>query len=148
MPIPAPPDPIDTKALFASRGLRCTPQRQHIYEALRVVRSHPTAEELHNLVQRGNPGTSLATVYNTLESLCRVGLVRKLAMPAGCTRYDADTREHLHVVTSDGRLLDAPEDIGRLILANLPAELFQVLERRLGTAVTHVKLQLFADARE
>src|SRR5688572_10620027 len=58
-----------TRELFAQHGLRCTRQRQTLFETLRACRCHPTAEELYRMLPCSG-GMSRATVYNTLETLC------------------------------------------------------------------------------
>ncbi|MEE8459867.1 MAG: transcriptional repressor, partial [Phycisphaerales bacterium] len=73
-----------TRQLLAGHGIRCTPQRRALYEALRGTKSHPTAEELYRIVKPATERLSRATVYNTLEMLCEVGLARKLPSSRGC----------------------------------------------------------------
>jgi Fe2+ or Zn2+ uptake regulation protein len=102
----------ELKCLFSTHGLRCTQQRRAIYEALVSTDSHPTAEELHQMIDGGG-GLSLATVYNTLEAFCQAGLCQKLAAANGSCRYDGDISDHLHVKDAQtGRIRDVPEDLG------------------------------------
>ena len=68
----------DLRELFRAHGLRCTRQRERIYEALASSTSHPTAEELHLAVRDADGGLSLATVYNTLEAFTERGLCRRV----------------------------------------------------------------------
>ncbi len=88
---------MTTRDLFARHNLRCTTQRRALYETRCEQPDHPTAEELFRLVRPHIARLSLATVYNTLEALCREGLARRLPTGNGCCRYDADTSDHLHV---------------------------------------------------
>ncbi len=138
-----------SRELFRRHGLRCTKQRQVIYSALKATTAHPTAEELLGLVRSGEPGLSLATVYNTLEALTVCGLARRLPSNSGngpC-RYDADVSQHIHITTSDGRVLDVPEDIAARLPAPLPADLSEELERRLGVRITGVHVELLGEDR-
>lgn len=132
--------------LFADVNVRCTRQRLDVYTALCATKAHPTAEQLHRMVLERSPGTSLATVYNTLELLCQAGLCRRIPTGEGCARYDADTSAHVHVLTRAGQVMDAPEDLGRAVLAALPAELIDALESRLGGQLAHLSIAL-AQAR-
>ena len=111
----------DYRDLFAAHGLRCTRQRQVVYAALAGSREHPTAEAIYESVRDGQAGAgiSLATVYNTLETLSQCGLCRKLAMPGGPTRFDAFTDEHAHVVGADGSMADLPGDLSDRIMAGV-----------------------------
>jgi Fur family peroxide stress response transcriptional regulator len=131
----------DIRAMFARRGLRCTSQRVDVYLQLAGTKCHPTAEQLHRSVQERCPGTSLATVYNTLDALCAAGLARQIPTPSGVARYDADVSSHLHVVTDSGEVVDVPPDLGREMLASLSPDLRSRLEARLGTPVRHISVQ-------
>ncbi len=134
----------DIRSLFAEKRLRCTSQRTDVYAALKGTKSHPTAEQLHRMVHERSPGTSLATVYNTLDALCSAGLARRIPTAGGVARYDADVSDHLHAVTSDGRVMDVPSDLCGEILQALPDRIRQRLETRLGTPVRHLSVQ-FSD---
>ena len=58
-----------------AHGLSVTHQRLAIFEALASSRAHPSAEQLHRLVQKRIPTLSLATVYKNLEALRATGAV-------------------------------------------------------------------------
>lgn len=135
------------RALFAAHGLRCTRQRQVVYTALAGTREHPTAEAIYEAVRegQGEPGISLATVYNTLETLTQRGLCRKLATPGGPTRFDAITDEHAHVVAPDGRMMDLPDDLSDRVMAGVrDPELIAEIEKRLGVRVGRISIHLSA----
>jgi len=135
----------DVRSEFSRRNLRCTKQRVEVYQALAACRCHPTAEQLHRMLSEGSPGTSLATVYNTLEVLCEAGLCRRIPTTAGA-RYDADLSPHFHLVTTDGRLVDVPPEVGDDLLAELPERLRERVEARLGVTIARIEVQLFAKA--
>ena len=135
-----------SRALFESHGLRCTRQREVLYEALAATKSHPTADELFQTVQAIEPGLSLATVYNTLEAFTQVGLVRRVPCPmgSGACRFDADTTDHVHVATVDGRVSDVPMDVSRQLLAAIPRDVVAELERRMNVRIDGLSVQLLA----
>lgn len=135
-----------TRDLFTRHDLRCTDQRVQIFESLAACKSHPTAEQLHRMVAERSPRISLATVYNTLDALCRAGLCRRIPSEGGA-RYDADTCDHLHIVTDDGRLIDVPDDLGGRILDSLPRDVLAELERRMGIRVSRVSVAVHAERR-
>ncbi len=139
----------DTRDLFARHGLRCTRQRDELYRALAMSKSHPTAEELYEQVKTLSPSLSLATVYNTLEAFCRVGLCIRLpnAGGVGPCRFDAETGRRVHVALDDGRILDAPDDLSERILGAISPEDLRELERRLGVDINDVQLQVLAAPR-
>lgn len=134
----------DTRSIFARHRLRCTEQRRALYEALCDTKTHPTAEELFHLARPRIDRLSRATVYNTLEAFCRAGLARRLPTN-GCCRYDADTREHLHLRFRDtAEIRDVPDDLGRRLLENLPRQALADIERTMGVSIDGVSIQLLA----
>ncbi len=138
----------DYRELFAAHGLRCTRQRQVVYAALAGTREHPTAEAIYDAVRQdsGSAGISLATVYNTLETLSNCGLCRKLATPGGPARFDALTDEHAHVVAADGSMMDLPEDLSDRVMAGVrDPELIAEIEKRLGVTVGRISIHLAAE---
>jgi len=76
---------------------RMTNQRRVILEELKKLHSHPTADELYQLVRRHLPRVSIATVYRNLEILCSEGLAQKMDIPGTQRRFDGDTNNHYHV---------------------------------------------------
>ncbi|TVQ61167.1 MAG: transcriptional repressor [Phycisphaerales bacterium] len=135
--------------IFTRHGLRCTRQRETLYAALKVTKSHPTAEELHDRVRDQDAGLSLATVYNTLDAFTAAGLIRRLpsTLGSGPCRYDADTHEHVHLTTPDGRIMDVPDDLSERFLDQLSDELVAELERRTGMRIGRVSVQLVTESR-
>lgn len=134
----------DPRKAFEQTGLRFTRQRGAVYEALSGVRTHPTAEELHELVGRSESSISLATVYNTLEALSEAGLCRRIPGSGGACRFDADVSEHVHAVLPDGTVVDLPEDAGRRLIESISDELLADLSRRAGVRLDGVGIQLIA----
>jgi Fur family peroxide stress response transcriptional regulator len=91
-------------------GLRLTPQRLAILRLLTESREHPSAQMIHQALLADYPSLSLATVYNTLETLVDLGLVNELGSigPEG-VRYDADTDPHVNLAcTRCQRVIDLP----------------------------------------
>ena len=79
-------------------GMKLTPQRLAVVRYLDGNRAHPSVDEIHRGVVREFPTISLATVYNTLEMLERLEVVRSVFLDGGRRRYDPDTRPHHHAV--------------------------------------------------
>ncbi|MBM3214843.1 transcriptional repressor [Candidatus Poribacteria bacterium] len=77
-------------------GYRVTRQRTAVYEYLISTKSHPTVEQVHDAVRERFPHISLATVYNAVDSLVDVGLVRRINRAASSARYDGDVGDHAH----------------------------------------------------
>lgn len=96
---------------------------------------HVTAEMLFRRVNREQPETSRATVYNTLRLLCRHGLVREVIVEPGKVFYDPNTTAHHHYYDAEhGELIDLPADqVGIIGLPPLPpgmvAEAVEIIVR-------------------
>jgi Fe2+ or Zn2+ uptake regulation protein len=107
----------DVGTTLAGAGFRPTRQRRAVFETLVAMKTHPTAEEVFDVVRRGLPHISLATVYKALESLVAVGLALKLGCAESSARYDGRVDAHYHArcrrcglvadVEADGELLSA-----------------------------------------
>ena len=78
-------------------GFRLSKQRKVILEELRKVKSHPTADEVYDMVRRIIPRISLGTVYRNLEFLSSKGLVLKLGAPGEQKRFDGVSEPHPHI---------------------------------------------------
>jgi Fe2+ or Zn2+ uptake regulation protein len=84
--------------LFHEQGLKVTPQRRQIFEALQDDIDHPAAEDVFQRVQDVMPDISLATVYHTLNHLVEMGEILELDLGEGKSRYDLSTEDHHHLV--------------------------------------------------
>ncbi|MBI4793247.1 MAG: transcriptional repressor [Deltaproteobacteria bacterium] len=91
----------------AKNKLRMTKQRQVILEELRKVKTHPTADDMYQMLRRKMPKISLGTVYRNLEILSESGMIQKLDVGGTQKRFDADISIHSHVRCIDcGRVGD------------------------------------------
>ncbi|MEP6963151.1 MAG: Fur family transcriptional regulator [Acidobacteriota bacterium] len=79
-------------------GLRCTPQRYAVMAFLMQHNRHPTAVEIFEGVNRVDPRSSKATIYNNLRDLVQAGLVREVAVEGRSARYDAKGLRHHHFI--------------------------------------------------
>ena len=97
-----------------------TPQRLAILDYLEGNTSHPSAEEIHLAVSQRYRSLSVATVYNTLNTLAKSGALRELTIDPERKRYDPDTSRHHHLIcVLCGRIVDIPGGI----TVDLPEEI-------------------------
>jgi Fur family peroxide stress response transcriptional regulator len=101
-------------------GWRMTRQRAAVFDYLRSVESHPTADQVFNAVRPQIPKLSLATVYKALEALVDAGLAAKL---------------------TDREVHDLPLQYDPRLLEKLGADVVEML-RRQGYHVTGHRLEL------
>ena len=90
------PDAI--KRSLEGSGLRSTPQRYAVMAFLMGQAGHPTAAEIFEAVNRLDPRSSRATIYNNLRDLVHAGLVREVAMEGRAARFDATGMRHHHFI--------------------------------------------------
>jgi len=88
---------------------RNTKQRRVILEELEMVKTHPTASELYELVRKRLPRISLGTVYRNLEQMAVVGKIQKLEGGREA-RFDAELHDHTHVRCIECGRMDDLED--------------------------------------
>ncbi|MBI4833175.1 MAG: transcriptional repressor [Candidatus Lindowbacteria bacterium] len=74
-----------------------TRQRKTILDELRKVDSHPSADEVYEMVRRRLPHISLGTVYRNLEILSESGEIQKLELAGSQMRFDGNAQDHYHV---------------------------------------------------
>jgi Fur family peroxide stress response transcriptional regulator len=98
-------------AALRQAGLRLTAQRLAVCAALAGNRAHPTAQALYDQLRPQFTTLSRATVYNTLQSLVRAGLIHEIGTAGdGAVHYDADPRPHVNLMcTRCHRVDDFPE---------------------------------------
>jgi Fe2+ or Zn2+ uptake regulation protein len=92
-----------------SRRHRSTKQRTLILEELRKLTSHPSADEIYNIVRRKMPHISMGTVYRNLEILWQEGMIQKLLVGGTQKRFDGNVANHYHIrCIRCNRVVDAP----------------------------------------
>jgi len=57
---------------------------------------HLSAEDIYSALVSEYPTLSRTTVYQTLESLCKCGLISKLVIDEGEMQFEANTGHHGH----------------------------------------------------
>ncbi len=89
----SPPTTVDqwdaVREQIRARGLRWTPQRRAVIDALAEVDGHISAADLVERCRLRDPSTIPSTVYRTLDVLEELGLVRH--------GHGADGREEYHL---------------------------------------------------
>ena len=85
---------------------RNTVQKNMVYDALRELHNHPTAEMVYDRVRENCPAVSRATVYRILNRLAEQGKILRLSTD-GADHYDHRVDLHYHVqCTACGRVDD------------------------------------------
>jgi len=100
----------DFTELLRNNGLKVTKQRIAILEAMESKPGeHLTAEEIFDYVKPRYKEIGLATVYRTIQLYAELGLVDRLNLDDGYTRYEigqsmntlSDQHHHHHLICSE-----------------------------------------------
>lgn len=88
-------------------GVRVTPQRLAIAEAVLNSVDHPSVQQIYERVQTHFPSMTLATIYSTLDVLERSSLIQELPFPQ-FSRYESNLTPHVNLVCIQcGNVMDA-----------------------------------------
>ncbi|MGG5752967.1 Fur family transcriptional regulator [Zafaria sp. Z1313] len=106
-------DGMDYPARLRAHGLRVTRQRLAILGVLDRM-PHSPADAIATEVRRELPETSIQSVYNVLNDLTALGLLRRFTPPQSAALYEtrADDNHHHAVCTSCGRVEDVDCAVG------------------------------------
>ena len=103
-------------------NLSVTPQRLAIFKQISEDHSHPSPEAVYKRVKEEFPTISFATVYKTLETFEKIGVVSVVTPIHNTVRYDSETRPHHHVVCVEcKKVLDVFDE--NLDKINVPAQI-------------------------
>ncbi|GEM_PF-463334 len=80
------------------RGMRYTPQRRAVAEAVLGAHQPVTAAQVHDRARRVRPEIGLMTVYRALDTLADVGVVRRVHGQQRCEAFVAAGHKHGHTV--------------------------------------------------
>ncbi|WP_460392535.1 Fur family transcriptional regulator [Actinophytocola sediminis] len=99
------------KQTLHQRGMRMTPQRQLVLDALLEL-AHATPEQVCQRVQRSTPSVNITTIYRTLELLESLGIVRHTHLGHGAPNYSVHEHGHVHLVCHHcGAVIEAPCEV-------------------------------------
>ena len=110
-------DYVALKEDLKNKGYKLTPQRRAIVDT--IVESegkHLTAEEIYDEVKKSCPEIGLATVYRTILLLEDIGILSRLHLNDGCSRYelvhsDEEHRHHHLVCNKCKKVFEVQDDL-------------------------------------
>lgn len=128
----------EIKNKLAEKGLKVTPQRMVILEAVNNFNNHPTADNIIEYIRQKHPGIATGTVYKVLETLVEKGLIKKVTTERDIMRYDGILENHHHLYCAES---DRIEDYNDEELNNMIAEYFEN-KGIPGFRIEDIKLQI------
>ncbi|MGC9152228.1 MAG: Fur family transcriptional regulator [Vulcanisaeta sp.] len=121
--------------LLRSKKLKVTPQRIIITRLL-LSGGHYTIDQVLNEVKKVDPSISISTVYNTLNTLVKVGILRSFEAE-GKTWYEIRREFHINVICENSRHI---MDIADVDLSWIEEEL-----RKRGVKVRDINVIVHGD---
>lgn len=96
-------EPSDIRNRLREKGLKITPQRIAIYQAIVKLNNHPTADDIASYLEAEHPNIAVGTIYKVLDSLVVNGLLKRVKTEKDVMKYDAviESHHHLHDADSD-----------------------------------------------
>ncbi len=91
------------KGKLKEAGLKITPQRIAVLQALVDNRHHPSAEDLIKTIRRVHPNISVGTVYQILNTLVSKNIIGKIETHNNVIHYDPITESHHHLYIEESR---------------------------------------------
>ncbi len=90
---------------LTERGLKVTPQRMAILEAIYNLKNHPTAENIIDYIKKMHPNIATGTVYKVLGVLVDNRLIKKVTTEKDAMRYDGVMESHHHLYCIETELI-------------------------------------------
>ncbi len=88
------------------KGLKVTPQRIAILEAIYKLDNHPTAENIIDFIHKNHPSIATGTVYKVLDTLIENNLVKRVRTERDVMRYDGVLEHHHHLYCIECDLIE------------------------------------------
>ncbi|MEN8140689.1 MAG: transcriptional repressor [Thermodesulfobacteriota bacterium] len=88
------------KQLCSAAGIKLTQQRLEIFQGLLTAKDHPSAEQIHRSLRAKLPTMAIDTVYRTLATFEKLGVVKKLHIANERTLFDPNLENHHHFICS------------------------------------------------
>jgi Fur family peroxide stress response transcriptional regulator len=100
----------DFREKLQEKGLKVTPQRVAIFEAILKLDNHPTADDIISFIKTNHPNISVGTVYKVLDTLVENNLLKKVKTEKDIMRYDPLLSNHNHLYCSETERIEDFED--------------------------------------
>lgn len=105
------------KEKLVEKGLKVTPQRIAIMEAIYTLANHPTAEMIMDYIKDSHPGIASGTIYKVLDVLIENRLIQRVKTERDIMRYDGILENHHHLYCADSEEIKdyVNEDLDQLL---------------------------------
>jgi Fur family transcriptional regulator, peroxide stress response regulator len=106
-------------ATIVKCGLKVTPQRITVLDAVIILKNHPTAENIIDYIKTNHPNIATGTVYKTLDTFISCGIIKKVKTDSDIMRYDSVISRHHHLYCAESdRIEDFVDETLDKIIGN------------------------------
>lgn len=91
---------------LSERGLRVTPQRLAILDAINKIGGHPSADKIIEHIRLSHPNIASGTVYKVLDTLIENKLLKRVTTDRDVRRYDGIMQKHHHLYCIESDVIE------------------------------------------
>jgi len=131
------------KDKLRNKGLKATPRRLSILEAIIKLNNHPTAEEIIEFVRNKNLRIATATCYKALDIMVSRKVIIKVDTEKHLIRYDSILEPHNHLYDAESNLIKdyENEEINKILVKYFKKNKIQDFD------IQEIKLQIIGKFR-
>ena len=114
-------------------GLRMTLPRKIILEVIEAADDHPDVDEMYRRAVEKDRSISIATVYRTIKLFEEAGIIEKLDIGDGRSRYEEAGEHHEHLIdVESGEIIEFQNEEIEILQKKIAEDLgFELVDHRL-----------------
>ena len=94
------------ETILKNAGLKITPQRIAILDAIKKLDNHPSAEMIIDYIRKTHPHIASGTVYKVLDTLVEKDILTRVKTEKDLMRYEFTKGKHHHLYCSDSEKIE------------------------------------------
>lgn len=98
--------PKEIQEVLSKNGLKITPQRYAVLEAVIDLGNHPATDNIILFIKKKHPNIAVGTVYKILELFVENGIIKRVKTDKDIMRYDAVHEKHHHLYCSESERIE------------------------------------------
>lgn len=127
----------DFKIILKNKGLKATPQRLAVHEAM-IDLGHACAEDVLGHISKTERKSTMTSVYNILSQMADLGIYSRRLSSTNKMFFDINTEKHLHLYDIEEH--EFKDIMDEEIISYIESKLMR--KRFKGYKLDHVEIQL------
>lgn len=122
--------PEEIHKILSTNGLKITPQRYAVLEAVMNLGNHPAADSIILFIKKKHPNIAVGTVYKILELFVENGIIKRVKTEKDIMRYDAVHEKHHHLYCSESERIEDyyDEELNQLLQNYFKRKISKILK--------------------